>query len=223
MRRLIVPLGFGIAGIAVLVALGLWQLQRLEWKQGLLQEIGARLAARPVALPAAPDPERDRYLAVRVSGRFTGDELRVLTSLREAGPGFRHVAAFVTDDGRRVMVDRGFAPERAEVVPPRGAAAVTGNLVWPDEVDSFTPEPDIDSGLFFARDVAAMAEYLGSEPVLIVARRIEPPDPVVRPLPVGTEGIPNNHLQYAITWFLLALAWAGMTALWLWRIRRREG
>jgi surfeit locus 1 family protein len=57
--------------------------------------------------------------------------------------------------------------------------------------------------------------------VLIVARSADPADPAVTPLPLDTASIPNDHLQYAVTWFSLAAVWAGMTALFVWRIRRR--
>lgn len=223
MRRMIWPLIFGLAGAAVLAGLGLWQLQRLDWKEAVLADIEARIAAAPVALPDRPEPGRDRYLPVRLAGRFTADELQVLTSRKHVGPGYRIIAAFVTGDGRRVMVDRGFAPEGAAAAPAEGPAEITGNLHWPDETDAFTPAPDIETGLWFARDVASMAEALGSEPVLVVARAVAPPDPAVTPWPVDSAGIPNDHLQYAITWFSLAAVWLGMTGLWLWRIRRRNG
>jgi surfeit locus 1 family protein len=99
---------------------------------------------------------------------------------------------------------------------------VTGNLHWPDEVDRWTPEPDLSEGLFFARDVPAMAAALGTEPVLVIARAVEGTAPRAQPLPVTAEGIPNDHLGYAIQWFGLAAVWAGMTVWLLWRIRRRQ-
>jgi surfeit locus 1 family protein len=66
-----------------------------------------------------------------------------------------------------------------------------------------------------------MAGALGTEPVLIVARAVAPPDPQVTPRPVDGAGIPNDHLGYAVTWFLLAVVWLGMTGLLAWRIWRR--
>jgi surfeit locus 1 family protein len=98
-------------------------------------------------------------------------------------------------------------------------ARVVGTLHWPDETDSFTPPPDAARDIWFARDVPAMAAKLQTEPVLIVTR--EATGDGITPLPVGTQGIPNNHLNYAVTWFSLAAVWAGMTLLLLWRIRRR--
>jgi surfeit locus 1 family protein len=222
LRRMILPLVFGIAGTVVLAGLGLWQLERLAWKEGILSEIEGRISAEPVPLPAVPDPVRDRYLPVAVSGVFDGEELRILASSRDTGAAYRMVSAFDTPDGRRVMVDRGLLPVETEENPLAGqGATVTGNLHWPDEVDSYTPAPDLDGNIWFARDVPAMATALGAEPVLIVARVIDGPELAAQPLAVDTGHIPNNHLGYAVQWFGLAAVWAGMTLFLLWRIRRR--
>jgi surfeit locus 1 family protein len=219
-RRMILPLLFGLVGCAILIALGVWQLQRLAWKEGILAQISARLTDRPVPLPAVPDPARDKYLPVRVAGRFTGPGIDVLVSVKEGGAGYRVIAAFQTEDGRRVLIDRGFLPADQRARPRIATtAAILGTLHWPDETDSFTPPPDAARGIWFARDVPAMAAQLQTEPVLIVAR--EATGDGITPLPVDTRGIPNNHLSYALTWFSLAAVWAGMTGLLLWRIRHR--
>lgn len=216
MLRFVVPLLFGLIGAGVLVSLGVWQLQRLAWKEAILAEIDARIAAAPVALPAVPDAQADRYLPVEATGRFTGQALRVLVSQKEIGAGYRIVEVFETG-GRRVLVDRGFVGVEDKVALAVTDATVTGNLHWPDEVDSYTPAPEGD--LWFARDVPAMAKALGTEPVLIVAR--SDTGDGIAPLPVDTAGIPNNHFGYAIQWFGMAAVWLGMTLFYLWRIRRR--
>ena len=218
MRRLILPLVFGLIGTGILASLGVWQLQRLHWKEAILAEIDARIAAAPVALPADPALPRDRYLPVKVEGRFTGQDLPVLVSSKDWGAGVRIIAAFETAEGRRILIDRGFLPEDRRGEPrPEKPATVTGNLHWPDEVDSYTPAPDGKTGLWFARDIPAMAEKLATEPVLIVARS-ETGDEI-RAMPVDSGAIPNSHLGYAVQWFGLAAVWAGMTLIWLWRIR----
>lgn len=218
-RPYIFPVLLGIAGCAVLIGLGVWQLQRLEWKERVLSDIEARIAADPVAVPDRPDPSEDRFLPVVARGAFTGETARVFTS--HDGAGHRIISAFRLEDGRRVMVDEGFVIQGGEDHPgPEENVTVTGNLHWPDDTDRFTPGPDLAEGLFFSRDVAKLAEALGTEPVLIVARSVEPEERAL-PLPVGTEGIPNNHLGYAIQWFGLAIVWAGMTLFLLWRIRNR--
>lgn len=222
--RFVVPLVFGIVGCAVLVTLGSWQLERLEWKTAMIDEIEARIGAEPVALPDTFDVEADRFLPVVVSGRTLGAELVALTSIKGVGPGYRVISAFETDGGRRIMVDEGFvASDARDAELSVVAMSVLGNLHWPREVDGFTPEPDLGTGLVFARDVDVMAEALGTEPVLVVAREVSGTEPRATPLPVTSAGIPNSHLGYAVQWFGLAIVWAGMTAFFLWRMRRGRG
>lgn len=264
MRRVWSAAAFGVAGFALLVGLGLWQLQRLAWKEGILGDLATRIAAVPVALPDVPDAIGHRYLPVTVSGRTTGEEVRILTSMPGPGPGYRIVAAFDTGTpadapamgatgrvggelrqpmtapfdvagagaavpvaraqplGRRIMVDLGYVPLADAAPRPATAMTVAGNLHWPDETDSFTPAPDRDRGIWFARDVPAMAAALDAEAVLVVAREIDRSVGTV-PLPVMTDGIPNDHLNYAITWFTLAAIWAGMTTVAIRRMARGAG
>jgi len=220
-KRMILPLLFGIVGTAILLYLGTWQVQRLIWKEGVLDEITARISGDPVAVPATLDAEADRYLPVTAEGVLTGEGLRVLASVKQVGAVHR-VIGVLDLGGRRVLADLGYTRVLdGEGDVPEGPVTLTGNLHWPDEVDGWTPEPDPKAGLWFARDVPAMAAALGTEPVLIVARETSLTGAAPTPLPVGTEGIPNDHLEYAITWFSLAVVWVGMTLFLLWRIRRR--
>jgi surfeit locus 1 family protein len=221
-RRLFLPLFFGIVGTAILLWLGTWQVQRLAWKEGVLAEINARISDAPVAVPGNPDPETDRYLPVFANGLITSDEIHVLASSKQTGAIYRVVAAFETG-GRRLMVDRGWIkPEQKNATRDAFEARVIGNLHWPDEIDSYTPQPDVEGNIWFARDVVAMAQTLGTEPTLIVLRENTATNADVTPMPVTTSGIPNDHLQYAVTWFGLALVWIVMTLYYLRRMRTRE-
>lgn len=208
-------------GLAVFVSLGVWQLQRLEWKEAIIAEIESQIGGDPVALPANPDPGADRYLPVEISGNFGAGEIHVLVSHRDYGAGFRVIAPFTTDDGRAIMVDRGFIPTaRKEDRHNLSGATVQGNLHWPDERDQFTPEDDEAGNWWYARDVDKMAGALGTEPLLVIARNET--DPAILPMPVTTEAIRNKHFEYAMTWFLFAVTWVVMTGFALWRIRRRN-
>ncbi|MCO4848952.1 MAG: SURF1 family protein, partial [Yoonia sp.] len=89
MRRFIFPLLLGLSGVAVLLALGFWQLDRLTWKQAILADIDARIMAVPIAMPENPDESVDEYTAVRMSGTPGNAELHVLTSGTAAGTGYR--------------------------------------------------------------------------------------------------------------------------------------
>lgn len=204
----------------MLLWLGAWQMQRLAWKEGILADIDARIAATPVALPATVDPEADKYLPVEMTGQFGAGVLRVLVSQKLVGAGYRLITPFETE-GRIVLVDRGFIPVAAELTPaPAGQVTVTGNLHWPDDRNSSTPDNDVDGNTWFARDIAQMADVLGAEPILVVARDLSQPDGAVTPLPVDSSAIPNDHLQYAITWFSLAAIWAAMMGYFLYRLRK---
>ncbi|PTX56973.1 surfeit locus 1 family protein [Litoreibacter ponti] len=221
-KRMIFPLLLGLAGCAILMSLGLWQVQRLDWKETMLAEIDARIAAAPVAVPATPDPQADRFLPVTATGTIGAERLRILVSQKKIGAGYRIISPFMTEDGRTILLDRGILPIQAELpAPPAGPVTVQGNLHWPDEVDDYTPEPDLGRDIWFARDVPRMADALGTEPVLLVLRASEPASPAITPLPVSRAGIPNDHLSYAVTWFSLAVIWFGMTVFLLWRIRQR--
>lgn len=222
LKGMIWPLLFGVLGTAILLWLGMWQVQRLEWKQSVLAAIDVRISAAPVGLPEMPDEARDQFLPVTVAGQITGDEIRILASLRDAGPVFRIIRGFETDTGRRVLIDMGFVRETArDDLRVGGPAVLIGNLHWPDEIDSYTPAPDLAAGIWFGRDIAAMAAALNTEPVLLVLREAPDADLGVTPFPVDSSTVPNDHLAYAITWFLMAIAWMGMTAFLLWRISKR--
>ncbi len=209
----------GVLGCAILLSLGTWQLKRLNWKTAILAEIETRISQDAQSLPAAPDPEMDRYLPVEVQGFIGNQYLRVLVSDKAFGASYRIVSALDVG-GRYVMIDRGVVP--VDEQPPAGhfdKVHVVGNLHWPDEVDGFTPPPDVEKNIWYARDIDAMAKALDTEPVLIVLREPSFYDTPVRPAPITTAGIPNNHLQYTITWFSLAAIWGGMTVHFL----RRAG
>ncbi len=183
-RRMIVPLLFGIFGVAVLLWLGVWQVQRLAWKTEILARIEARLAAPPVEVPAAPEPGRDEYLKVRAKGAIEPGELDVYTSAPGRGVGYRVIVPLRLQDGRAILLDRGFVPigekAAARLVGP---IRVEGSLHWPNETDGFTSAPDREKNIWFARDVPLMAEALGTAPVMLVVASSDDPDAPM-PMPV---------------------------------------
>ncbi|MEO6298418.1 MAG: SURF1 family protein, partial [Paracoccaceae bacterium] len=176
--------------------------------------------APPVAVPAHPDPVRDKYLPVTAAGEFTGQTIYVLSGLPEVGAGVEVISVLQMADGRRLLVDRGFLTEDHKKRPLTVTATeVVGNLLWPQDSDSYTPPPDPATGLWFGRDAVAMAAKLQTEPTLIVAR--VPTGDGIEAMPLDSSTIPDNHWGYAVTWFSLAAVWLGMTAYFLWRIRQR--
>lgn len=221
MRRILFIVMIMAAGLAVLISLGNWQVRRLAEKEQYLADIRSSISADPVALPETPSPDTHRFLPVSVSGTLYEDEIHVLVSVKKIGAGYRIISSFETEDGRFILIDRGFVRTEAKNTPRQtGDMTITGNLHWPDEVDSYTPEADIDANIWFARHVDELSALLGTEPVMVIARSQTDPD--VMPLPVTTSGIPNDHLQYAVTWYGLALVWLAMSLYFLWRTRARS-
>lgn len=221
LRRILFPILLGVAGCGVLISLGTWQVQRLAWKEDILATINGRLAADPAPLQANPVEARDEYTRVTLSGMPTGDELHVLTSGTQAGTGYRVISRFVTEDGRAILLDQGLLPlEAKDAAPSTAPMQVTGTLLWPDDLNSSTPEPDLDKNIWFARDVGGMSAVLDTAPIMVIASNTDPADPRVIALPVASANIKNDHLQYAITWFSLAIVWAIMTLFLLFRTTR---
>lgn len=217
LRKILFPLILGLAGCGVLVGLGLWQVERLAWKEAILADIDARLMAAPAPLTRFVNERQDEYSRVLVTGRPSGDELHVLVSGTAAGTGYRVIAKVVADMGP-IMVDLGLLPlDDKDAAPLTSNMRINGTLLWPDDQNDNTPPPDLDENIWFARNVTTMSRTLGTLPIMVIASQTSPADPRLTPLPVTTAGIKNDHLEYAITWFLLAAVWAIMS---LYLIRR---
>ncbi len=226
----------GVVGVAVLVGLCIWQIQRLAWKEGVIAQLETRLAQAPVALPTAFDPETQELSRVRIEGRFLGEtgshgfsDAPLLTSRKFVGPGYRIIQPFDLTDGRRVMVDRGFAPVEAKneggaasrpTPAPEGAVEIVGALRWPDETadQAFGARDNV----WTFRDLNAMSKIFGAEKVLVVAETSTAVGDWPRADPIRAVNVRNNHLEYAITWAALAIGWAAMTGFLIFRPDRRQ-
>lgn len=240
MRRILVAIL--IAGaFSTLIGLGVWQVQRLQWKEALIAAAEERPSAAPVPAPG-PDTwatfEVDdwRYRPVTLTGTYGPAEAYFWIALSDpngplGGPGAMVLAPFTTTDGWSVLVNRGFVPDaqrqpdaRPGSEPPTGTVTITA-LVRRDDPPSFvTPAADMDERVFFARDIATIMAALEARPPVAPYQV----DLVAAETPSG--GLPqagesrmsftNNHLGYALTWFGLAAALAGVVAVVLWRARR---
>ena len=220
---------------AILVALGVWQLQRLAWKEEVIAAIGARIHQPPAPLPpptrwAALKPDDYDYRHVRAKGRYLPGEILIFRSSapavadRALGPGYQVLTPFALEDGGTLLVNRGFAPlawkDRPEMrsAPPEDAVEISGLMRPPEERNSFTPADEPGKGLWYTRDPAAMAAALKLENPAPFALDLDA-DPTAKGWPHGgaTElNIPNNHLAYAWTWFGLAATLAGVFGVWAW-------
>ncbi|MFT6073362.1 MAG: surfeit locus 1 family protein [Yoonia sp.] len=211
LRKILFPLILGVAGCGVLISLGLWQVERLSWKEDVLTGINARLAAAPAPLTTEVSEAANEYSRVTVSGTPTGEELHVLVSGTEAGTGYRVISKMQTPLGS-ILVDQGLlALGKKAAAPLIAQMEITGTLIWPDDQNSSTPDPDMAANIWFARNVDTMSAVLDTLPLMVVTTTTAPADTRLTALPVNTATIKNDHFEYAVTWFLLALVWAIMS------------
>jgi surfeit locus 1 family protein len=228
-RRRLVPAAAATAiTVAVCAALGTWQVQRLHWKHRLIATVTARAEAAPLTAPGRDDPrlgdgEALDYLHVTIAGRFlAGHDAHVQALLGEprgrfGGPGLWILTPLVRDDGAIVWINRGFVPidRLAEASPaPSGAVRLTGLVRRPEPRGAFTPADDAGKNLWFVRDPARLSAAFGLEAAATLPYTIDAAaSPAAAGLPQAGEtrlAFPDNHLGYALTWYGLALAAAGV-------------
>ena len=222
-RRGLVPLtAFTLVAVALLAGLGGWQLNRLEWKEGVIARIEARTKAKPVSLDKAVALAKEGrnvgYYRVGVEGRYHHERELYLYSIGDGQPGWHVITPLETVDGDIVLVDRGFVPDELKDPSTRKAgqleAVVTViGLVRPPESETlFTPDNELEANRWFWRDLGAMARAMFPNRILGQLApfylELEAND-VPGGWPKGGQTrleITNNHLQYAVTWFGLAAA-----------------
>jgi surfeit locus 1 family protein len=217
--------------LAILIGLGVWQLQRLKWKEGILARVSALQAApaRPLADVLGAGGDLD---FVRVSLDCPDLERRPLLRLfavRDGAPGYRLIAACPASGGGHssILVDRGFVTfDQAPAAMQPGRAVLPGPIVGilrkGDPPTFVTPKNRVAQNLWYSRDVPAMAAELHAPapaPVYLMIERPAPVSGLPVPAPVPPN-IPNRHLEYALTWFGLAGALIGVYAAMLLRRRR---
>ena len=232
-RGLVVPTLAALCALAVLLALGTWQIQRKTWKEALIATLMERLAAPPADLPPRAtwdglDPAEMEFRRVAFRAEFLpGQEALVYTAgsaLRSdvSGPGYWVLAPARRGDGSLVVVNRGFVPEGRQDPATRTAGEmrapvdIVGAMRWPEPRGMFTPADEPARNLWFVRDPIAMAAAKGWGTVAPFFIDQEAPAPPGRLPAVGRiePHLPNNHLQYALTWYGLALVLMVVFPLW---------
>jgi surfeit locus 1 family protein len=272
LRTLISLLVPAAIAFAVLIALGTWQLQRKAWKEALITTLNERLAEPPEPLPAAaswPTIDRDdtEYRRVAFTATFDDSKEAFVYAAASAfrpdvsGPGYWVFTPARLEEGRVVMVNRGFVPQELapkdlapkdlvpkdlvpkDLVPkdlvPKdlpnparrpgghldGPIAITGTLRWPDTPSWFTPRDEPAHNLWFLRDPAAIAAAKGLRDVApFYVEQETPVPPGGYPQPGRLEvRLRNEHLQYVVTWYGLALVLVVIFAVWAHSFLRSTG
>ena len=207
-----------VPGLVALLSLGGWQVKRLAWKEALLENISSNLEDEPSRLPKSLEKTEHNYKMVKVEGLLGTRSIFILTPVKGSGAGYRVISSLKLKDGKKILIDRGVIKEQVKtrLETFEKQRSVIGYLYWPNETDYFTPDPNLKRNIWFSRDLEKMANFLESQPILVVAteNRLDPSIKMHDP----TINIPNNHLQYAITWFTMAFLWFGMSAYFVYKM-----
>lgn len=224
------PSFFAGGAFLILLGLGTWQVERLSWKEGLIAQRHAAVTAPPIALPhTLAEAQGLEYRHVKATGHFLNDRELYLGATDDDGhAGYHVIAPLALTDGGILLVDRGFVPEAKRAPQTRAAGELEGEVTvtgllrlgvtrkpyW------FLPDNSPERNYWFYVDIPAMAAADHLEGVLPFYMDADAtPNP--GGLPVGGQTrleLPNNHLQYAITWYGLAVA---LVAVYIVFIRRR--
>ena len=230
----LLALAAGLVALAILLALGTWQMKRLAWKDALVATIAERVAAPPRPLAEieklfAETGDVD-YWPVEASGHFLNEAESHFFATWQGASGYFVYTPFELGDGRVLLVNRGFVPFDRKDAATRPEGQLSGQLAikglarnpLAQKPSWSVPDNDLAKNIFYWKDLGAMAGRAGlapGTPVLPFFVDLAATE-VPGGLPVGGVTLidmPNNHLQYAVTWYGLAAALLGVLGVLLWR------
>ena len=225
-RPLLWPTFFALPALIILLTLGTWQVQRLEWKNQLIHDFETRATADPIELPVGAIAPEMEFRRLSLTGEFDHDREIFLTGRTyEGNAGFHIVTPFRLTDGRIILINRGWVSESYRDPAKRGFTLVEGEtniaaiLRFPGKKGYFVPENEPDNGFWFTLVPAQMVAHLGLGVAAesdIYAAALRTSEKISLPIGAKTEtNLRNSHLGYAITWYGIACALFGVYAVFL--------
>lgn len=202
----LIPLLFIISAVGLCATLGIWQLERLAWKESLIAAI-EKAQAEPVLTTLPKDLSSLEYRNVELKGQFLQDKaLHRVGSRQGERPGFVLLVPFTLNDGRVILVDRGYTP--ADALPGITKPSAVKGILRPARGKRafFIPDNQPARNLWLYEDIAAMSSYTQLTLLPLVVEATGSYEKGVYPIPnTGKIVLRNDHFGYAITWFSLAL------------------
>jgi surfeit locus 1 family protein len=204
-RPQVIPLLFILGSTLLLGGLGVWQLERLQWKNALVADID-KAQAEPALQELPQDLTHIDYRSVALTGNFLNDKgFHEAGGVQDEGPGYFYLTPFQLDDGRILLVNRGFAPKGKEGAP-QGTVTIHGIVREPRVKRFFSPGNSAEKNLWFYEDVPAMSQQSGVHLLPLIVEETGERKKDVYPIPnTGKVTMRNDHLGYAFTWFSIAL------------------
>ena len=228
--RLLLPAVLTLVMLAVLLSLGSWQVQRLQWKLERIETISLRQDAAPIRLTskaeiAALQEPSHHYQAALLRGHFGPQQVFWYTQISrapaglppQARRGYHVLSPFYLSDGAVIMVDRGFVPERQKdtlAAPDGETQEIAVVLRWPDQRGTFDALDQPADNLFYVRDPQAIGPHWQVSLPPVIGELAATPE---GQWPYGGQTrmvLSNNHLQYAVTWYGLAVVLVFISGLW---------
>lgn len=215
----------GIA-LIILVLLGNWQVHRLAWKTALLQQVALHMAAPPAPFPEViANPDDWAYRRVTATGIFDHThEIYLFSPGPKGGTGYQVITPLLRESAPPLLVNRGWVPSDHKDPATRragqlqGRVAVTGVIRFSGKANPFSPANRPDQDIWYVRDIPSMAKHLGLAVAPVMIEADNTPNPGGWPLGGQTiVDIPNNHLDYALTWYGLALVLLVIYVVYHWR------
>ena len=215
---------FATLALAMLLWLGTWQVIRLQWKAGLIHDLETRAHASAIAPPAAADALTMRFQRINASGIWMHHaEIQLTGRTFEGTAGYHVITPMKLDDGRVLLFNRGWVPQDYRLPQSRpssldqGRQSVDAIIRLPAQKGYFVPENDIEGNDWFTLNIAEMTAHHGLAGVIdtYTADVLRPHGAYVLPIGAAVRiDIPNNHLNYAMTWYGIALGLIGVYLAW---------
>ncbi|MEM9105878.1 MAG: SURF1 family protein [Pseudomonadota bacterium] len=230
----LVVISLVLPALVMLLLLGNWQVQRLAWKEDLLATIDTRMQQAPVDMDAAISIWQQQgdvdYLPVTLEGRFLHDREQYFLATYKGQSGWYVYTPLQMPDERTVIVNRGYVPydlrdpTKRSWQPIEDSVTIVGlaRNPLPEKPGSLLPDNTPDERTWYWKDHTAMAQTMGLSEATLQPFFVDvsTTNGAVSAGPAGgvtRVSLPNNHLQYAITWFGLAAALIVVTGVFLWR------
>ena len=214
-----------VIALVILIALGSWQMYRMQWKAGLIAEFETRAHAAPQDVMAIDVESPVRYQRVQVAGTWLHQhEVQLIGRTFEGTAGYHVITPLMLNDGRMVMINRGWVsqdyrmPDSRPFTQTSDPVTFEGIIRLPAQKGYFVPENNLEKDDWFTLSIGDIARYRSLDDTLITSFTVDAlRGDGAHKLPIGAAvdiALPNNHLQYALTWYGLALGLIGVYFAW---------
>ena len=207
----IFPHIFVLFAFIFMFALGTWQVARLEYKEELIAKVNAHINGEPISPADYKNLEEDEYKIMRASGEFVNDKTITVINKSLNGKAGTHLLQILkTDDGQKIVVNRGWTVSDADPVLTKGKVEITGIIratQKPNWIGKFVfPDNDPTKNFWFWVELPKVESFLGADNKDYYLEQVSAEKPTTYPYAFPKEiNLYNEHLQYSITWYSLSV------------------